>query len=98
MRFDTRIGKDGRVETRVLRSETKKFLDHAFKTQMGSHIGIYERIGPDRFPVKELFGPSAVQAFYAHKETVDKMDEEIRKTFDSRIDHEITRVLNGWGT
>jgi hypothetical protein len=98
MRFDTRIGKDGRVETRALRSETKEFLDNAFKAKMGGHIGIYDRIGPDRFPVKELFGPSAVQAFYAREETVDKMNEEIRKTFDSRIDHEITRILNGWGT
>jgi hypothetical protein len=98
MRFDTRIGKDGRVETRVLRSATRKSLDHAFKAKMGGHTGIYERTGPGRFPVEELFGPSAVQAFWSRKEVYDKVQEEVNTTFDKRIDHEILRVLNGWGT
>ena len=97
IRFDTHVGKDGRVTSRVLRTNARKALDHAFKVQMNGHIGIFERIGRDRFPVKELFGPSAVQAFYAREETVDKMDEAIRKKYEERIDHEITRVLNGWG-
>lgn len=96
MQFDTRVDGSGRVTTRVLRSSARERLDHAFAAHMGGHTGIYERISESRFPVQELFGPSAVQAFYAHEETVDKMDEEVLKVYDERIEHEITRLLNGW--
>lgn len=97
MKFDTRVGPDGRVTTRVLRSESRKALDHAFKAQLGGHTGIFERIGPDRFPLKELYGPSAPQAFWAREETADKMGEALAQKYEERIDHEISRVLNGWG-
>lgn len=97
MKFDTRIGSDGHVTTKVLRSESRKALDHAFKAQLGGHTGVYERIGPDRFPVKELYGPSAVQAFWAHEEVSDKMNDAILAKYEERIEHEISRVLNGWG-
>ncbi len=97
IKFDTRIDKSGRIATRVFRSSSREVLDHAFVAQVGSHTGIFERITNKRTPTKELFGPSAVQAFYANESTVDKMDEEINKTYEARIDHEIMRVLNGWG-
>lgn len=97
IRFDTQVGKDGNVSARVLRSNSRKSIDHAFIANVNSHRGVYERESGSRLPIRELYGPSAVQAFYAREETVDKMDEEIRKTNDSRIEHEISRVLNGWG-
>ena len=97
IQFDTRIDRSGRVMTRVLRQNARQALDRAFVASVGSHTGVFERVTKARKPIKELFGPSAVQAFYAREETVDKMDEEIIKTYERRIDHEITRVLNGWG-
>jgi hypothetical protein len=97
IRFDTQVGKDGNVSARVLRSNAKKALEHAFIANVGGHRGIFERESESRLPIKEIYGPSAVQAFYAREETVDKMDEEIRKTYEDRIEHEITRVMNGWG-
>ena len=97
IKFDTKFGADGKVHTRVLRSSAQQTLENAFVTHVGGHTGVFEREGPERFPIRELFGPSAVQAFYAHEETTDKMDEEILKTYESRIEHEILRVLNGWG-
>lgn len=97
IKYDTTFTRGGKLQTRVLRSNTKQVLDRAFVAQVGGHTGVFERETSKRFPINELFGPSAVQAFYAHEETVDAMDEEIRKTYASRIEHEITRVLNGWG-
>ena len=97
IQFDTTVGKDGRVFSRVLRTNARKSLDHVFRATMGSHVGVFERLGPDRFPVKELFGPSAVQAFYAREEVVDKMNDAILETYEKRIEHEISRILNGWG-
>ena len=97
IKFDTTFGADGRVHTCVLRANAQEVLENAFVTQVGGHTGVFEREGPERFPIRELFGPSAVQAFYAHEETTDKMDEEILKTYESRLEREIMRVLNGWG-
>lgn len=97
IRYDTRISNDGRVATRVLRSNARQALDNAFIATVNSHTGVFEREGKSRLPIKELFGPSAVQAFYERESTVDKMEDEVRATYESRIEHEITRVLNGWG-
>lgn len=97
IKFDTRIDRSGKIATRVLRKNARQILDAAFIAHVGAHTGVFERETEERFPIKELFGPSAVQAFYAREETVDKMDEEIRGTYENRIEHEITRVLNGWG-
>jgi len=97
IQFDTRIDRSGRVMTRVLRQNARQALDRAFVASVGSHTGVFERVTKARKPIKELFGPSAVQAFYAREETVDKMDEVIYSTYESRIEHEVTRVLNGWG-
>lgn len=97
IRFDTRIDRNGRVATRVLRKNTRQILEQAFTARVGAHTGVFERETDARFPIRELFGPSAVQAFYAREETVDKMNDEILATYENRIEHEITRVLNGWG-
>lgn len=97
IKFDTKFGADGRVHTRVLRSNAQQVLDNAFVAHVGGHTGVFEREGPERFPIRELFGPSVPQAFNEEDETTDRMTEEILKTYESRIEHEIMRVLNGWG-
>lgn len=97
IKYDTHIAADGRVETRVLRSNSRQLLDHAFVSRVGTHTGIFERETDARFPIKEIFGPAATQAFYAREKTVDQMDEAVRQSYENRIEHEITRVLNGWG-
>jgi len=97
IKYDTRVNRSGRVYTRVLRQNARQALEHAFIARVGSHMGVFERETDARFPIRELFGPSSVQAFYAREETVDKMDEAIRRKYGERIEHEILRVLNGWG-
>jgi hypothetical protein len=97
IKFDTSVGRDGTVSARVLRVNSRAAIENAFRSQIGTHSGIFERVGKGRFPVKELYGPSAVQAFFARESTIDKMDEAIRKKYEERIDHEVTRILNGWG-
>lgn len=96
MKFDTVVNRNGLVSSRVLRSGSREALDHAFVAQMGGHRGVFERESSERFPVRELFGPAAPQAFYAREETTDKMNDTILASFNDRIEHEITRVLNGW--
>lgn len=96
LKFDTKVNAEGQVFSRVLRTSGRSALDHAFRAQMGAHTGIYQRLGSDRFPVEELYGPASVQVFYNNESTTDKMDAVLSESFNARIDHEITRVLNGW--
>ena len=93
----TKVDRSGRVVTRVKKSSARQALDHAFEAKMGSHYGIYERQGEKRFPVKELFGPATPQMMYSNEVVMDSIEAKMASTYEERIEHEITRVLNGWG-
>ena len=97
MRFDTRVNSHGAVSTRVKRNSVQQTLNDAFRAQMGAHTGIYERIGVDRFPVKELYGPATPQMMYSNEDVMDEVEEKMVETYEKRIDHEIMRILNGYG-
>ncbi|MCL2487352.1 MAG: phage tail protein [Oscillospiraceae bacterium] len=98
MEFDTKIGKDGRVVTRVLRNSVRKTLDNAFiSSGINKHFsGVFERIGPGRYPIRQIYGPAATQAF-SDDDTQQLVGDAIMDAFDKRIEHEITRVLAGIG-
>lgn len=97
MKFSTRVNSSGQVVTQVKRSGSAETLDRAFSAQMGGHRGIYERIGPNRFPVEELYGPATPQMMYSNEAVTDEIERKVAETYEKRIDHEILRVLNGWG-
>ncbi len=91
--FQTRYGKDGGIKVSVKRGEGGS-LDHAFVANIGG-LSVFERIGKARYPIEKKFGPSA--AHMMEEESVaQNMERVIVDTFNSRIEHEITRVLNGW--
>jgi len=96
-KFNTRINGSGQVVTQVKRSGSAATLDRAFSAQMGGHRGIYERIGVKRFPVEELYGPATPQMMYSNEEITDEIERKVADTYEKRIDHEILRLLNGWG-
>lgn len=94
--FQTRFGKNGMVSVTVKRRSGGGPIGSAFVAEVGGHTGIYERLTSARFPIEEKYGPSA--AHMMEDEEVSKaMDQQIRSVFDERMDHEILRVLNGWG-
>lgn len=97
LKFNTRIDHGGRVITQVKRSGAAATLERAFTAQMGGHRGIYERVGVMRFPVKELYGPATPQMIYSSENVTDEMERKMAETYEKRIDHEILRILNGWG-
>lgn len=91
--FNSRFSKSGGVAVSVKRGGGG-VLSHAFIANI-SRIGVYERITTRRFPVEQKYGPSA--AHMMMDENVDqKMEQQIVSVFNERIEHEITRVLNGW--
>ncbi len=96
IRFDTTVGKDGRITSRVKRNSSKQVLDNAFSARLGSDFGIYERIGVKRFPVRQFWGPATTQMMYSNESVTDAIDQHARDTFDKRMEHEITRILAGF--
>lgn len=97
MKFNTRVNNKGQVVTQVKRSGTATTLDRAFTAQMGGHRGVYERVGVNRFPVEELYGPATPQMMYSNEDVMDEIEAKMAETYEKRIDHEILRILNGWG-
>ena len=97
MKFNTRVNGSGQIVTQVKRSGSAETLNLAFSAQMGGHKGIYERVGVKRFPVEELYGPATPQMMYSNEEVMDEIERKVADTYEKRIDHEILRLLNGWG-
>lgn len=97
IRFDAAFGKDGRVSARVRRNAVRQTLDNAFTAQFKGKSGIYERVGAPRFPLRQFWGPATTQMMYSSEAVFDDIEQHIRDTFDKRLEHEVNRVLNGWG-
>lgn len=94
--FNTRFGKGGNVVTQVKRNGGGATLAHAFVASIFGSTAVFERVGAPRFPVEKLYGPSTGHMMQ-NETVIEKMDETIEKTFSERMEHEILRVLNGWG-
>lgn len=96
IKFNTSIGKSGRVSTRVKRASAKTKLDHVFGASVGAHTGVFERKSTARFPIEEKLGPSTPQMMSANDDVSQAIGDKVREAFDARIDHEMAAVLNGW--
>lgn len=94
--FNTRYSRSGELVTQVKRNGGAASLQHAFAERVFGPIAVFERVGAPRFPVEQKFGPSTGHMMQSEA-VVEKMDETIRETYERRIEHEILRVLNGWG-
>lgn len=94
--FNTRFSRNGLVQTQVKRNGGAATLEHAFIANIYGSTAVFERVGAPRFPVEQKYGPSTGHMMQ-NEQVIEKMDETIRTTFDSRIEHEVLRVLNGWG-
>ena len=94
--FKTKYSKRGALTTQVKRKGSAATLNRAFTARAFGSMAVFERVGNERYPLEQKYGPST--AHMLQNEVVTrKMGDEIRKVFEQRLDHEITRVLNGWG-
>lgn len=88
---------DAGVVVNVKKSTGSGVLEHAFMKDMRGKYGVYERVGKPRYPVKEEYGPSTPQMMYSNKNVQETIEKKVVDTFEKRADHEIMRILNGWG-
>lgn len=98
LHFNTRIGNDGRVYTRVKRTSNQEVLNHAFQATVGEHghTGIFERKTKKRLPIEEKLGPATPQMMYANEDVCDSIDERVCETFNKRLEHELNAFLCGF--
>lgn len=68
-------------------------LSGAFIAEMpNGHIGVYERIGKRRYPIKQLYGPSAPQMM-GESNVIENIQIEANKILRERLEHETIRLL-----
>ena len=92
--FQTVVSNGG-VSAHVRKDSGGGMITNAFFGRIGGRTGVYQRAGKDRYPIKKLYSVSSAHMMQ-HPEVIEKMDERITEVFADRIEHEITRILNGW--
>lgn len=96
LEFNTKYSRSGELSTQVKRNGGVTTLQRAFAAAVRNKTSVFEREGSPRLPIKQLFGPSTAHMMQ-NEEVVKKMDETIRKTYEERMEHEISRILAGHG-
>ena len=67
-------------------------LRSAFINAIYGTRGVWERVGRKRFPVEQKYGPSTGHMMQ-DEGVSDKLTDRMMEVFDSRIEHEISRIL-----
>lgn len=71
-----------------------KSLPNAFVQQMrNGTIGVFERVGKSRYPIRQLYTVSAPQ-MAGNEEVLEGAMERASIVFDERLSYEIGRLLN----
>lgn len=85
------------VSASVLKAEGGKRLAEAYVADLGVYgVGVFERMTQKRESSTQLFGPS-VAHMAENANVLEKMEAVAQEKLNERIDHEITRILNGYG-
>ena len=84
-----------------LNSTSPTKFDNAFVARMKSgHTGIFERTGDKTEKggdaIEELMG-SSVPTMLGNEEVERKLSEKSMETFEKRLNHDVSRILNGIG-
>ena len=89
-------GRVRRLKAEVL-TGVPKDLRHAYITDLGKYgVNVFERYSTQRNSSQTLYGPAAAH-MVENGEVIKEMDEAAKMTFDKRLDHEIDRILRGYG-
>jgi hypothetical protein len=85
------------ITVEVKRGRKSIFSKGAFVQQMPKtgHIGVFEREGEERMPIREMPGPSVTGMFKANESIHNDVWDKIFETFDKRVVHELHRLLDG---
>ncbi|MEY8517186.1 phage tail protein [Lachnospiraceae bacterium 29-84] len=72
-------------------------FENAFIAQMKSgHTGVFERETSKRLPVEEKMGLAMAQ-MVGNLNVMTEIEKEAQEVINERLEHEIERILNGYG-
>lgn len=80
----------------VMKEGSGSRLEHAFIADLGHGKGVFERLTRKRESSEELYGPS-VAHMAGNEGVIERAETVAEETLDKRIEHEIERILNGYG-
>ena len=95
LEFNTRYANGG-LFTQIKRANSGEALEHAFAAPVYGQTAVFEHVDKTRGPLRQKFGPSTAHMLQ-NEDVIERMDKAMQETFDKRIDHEISRILHGWG-
>ena len=72
------------------------FQDAFIARMQSGHTGMFERDGSKRLPISEFMGPSTAQ-MAGNSIVLADVEEKAQEVINKRVEHEITRILNGYG-
>lgn len=85
------------VSVSVLRESGGKRLESAYVADLGRYgVGVFERLTSKRESSQQLFGPS-VAHMMENERVLEQAEQKAQETIDKRVEHEISRILNGYG-
>lgn len=94
IQFNTRATSKG-VTTSVMKGGGTR-LNHAYITDLGKYgVGVFQRETTARDSSKQLYGPSTAHMM-ENNNVLPRVETLAQETVNKRIEHEITRILNGY--
>lgn len=78
----------------VKRSGGKPIPGAFVSTMKSGHTGVFERVGKERLPIRELFGPPT-PVMLDEPGVRQHIEEQAVIRLEKRLDHEILRLLGG---
>jgi hypothetical protein len=90
-----------RVSARLLRSNSKTPFSEAFIANVragvsANHTSVFERERTTRLPIEEKQGLSVPQ-MARNSVVMEEIEKAANETVEKRLEHEISRILNGYG-
>ena len=84
------------VKVRQRKDRPKTRLDNAFVANLGRGVGVFERTTGRHNSSAQIMGVSTAQ-MAGDSGVMRKVDEAAQEVIVNRTEHEISRILNGWG-
>ncbi len=82
----------GGYKVQIKKGEGLKAVDRGFLAYAKGSIGFFQRIGSSREPIKRLMGPS-IPEMINHPKIIDYVEEQAGNMLESRLAHELERVM-----
>ena len=83
-----------KINIQVSKSKSKTRLRHGFLARMKSgHIGLFQRQGKGRLPIKELYGPGVADAMGQVTEIKEKINTIAVNSMETSLTNEIDKCL-----